>query len=638
MARSNLAAPRPGHGAPSTPSHSDKFWSLAIGSVGVVYGDIGTSPLYAMREAIVVAQHNDISDREAIVGVLSLILWVLVLIVTLKYVLLLLRADNKGEGGTFALMALGQKVARRSSSLIFSLGVVGAAFFYGDSVITPAISVLSAVEGIKLISPDLERYVVPAALIILIALFAAQSRGTAKVATFFGPITALWFLAMAAGGIIHIADDASVFEALNPWHGIRFVASNGIAGMTVMGLVFLAVTGAEALYADLGHFGRKPIQAAWLGFVFPALLLNYFGQGALLLSHPEAIESPFYRLYPEWALVPMLILATMATVIASQAVITGAFSITRQAVQLGILPRMAVKHTSEAMAGQIYLPRVNWLLLALVLMVVLTFRSSSNLAAAYGVSVTAAMVIDSCMAFFVIWKYWRWPLWQAVGLMLPLLLIEQSFFTATMLKVVDGGWMPLTIAATLVCIMWTWVRGYGLLSRQARDDQVSLDWLTRKLQAKPPGRVNGTAIFLAADLDAAPTSLMHNLKHNRVLHERNIVLSIRTEELPRVPRHDRVDIDCRDEMFIKVTAHYGFMETPSIPKIIEHCRRKNLNIDLASTSFYLSRRSLRRASKSELSRWQQRLFIALAATAEDATTYFQIPTDRAVEIGAQVAI
>ena len=638
MAQSNLAPPPLGNGAPALHDHSNKFWSLTIGSVGVVYGDIGTSPLYAMREAIAVAQHNGISGREAIVGVLSLILWVLVLIVTLKYVLLLLRADNKGEGGTFALMALGQKVARRSGSLIFSLGVVGAAFFYGDSVITPAISVLSAVEGLKLISPDLEQYVVPAAVVILIGLFAAQSHGTAKVATFFGPITALWFLAMAAGGIIHIADDASVFEALNPWHGIRFVASNGIAGLTVMGLVFLAVTGAEALYADLGHFGRMPIQAAWLGFVFPALLLNYFGQGALLLSHPEAIESPFYRLYPAWALVPMLILATMATVIASQAVITGAFSITRQAVQLGILPRMAVKHTSEAMAGQIYLPRVNWLLLSLVLTVVLTFRSSSNLAAAYGVSVTAAMVIDSCMAFFVIWKYWRWPLWQAIGLMLPLLLIEQSFFTATMLKVVDGGWMPLTIAAALVGIMWTWVRGYGLLSRQTRLDQMALEWLTRKLQAKPPARVSGTAIFLASDLDAAPTSLMHNLKHNRVLHERNIILSIRTEDIPRVPRHERVEIDRSNELFIKVTAHYGFMETPSIPKIIEHCRRKNLNIDIGAASFFLSRRSLRRASKSQLPKWQQRLFIALAATAEDATTYFQIPTDRAVEIGTQIAI
>ncbi len=638
MAQSNLAELRQTSGASDNPHAPHKFWTLVVGSIGVVYGDIGTSPLYAMREAVVAANHSGIKTHDAVLGVLSLIFWVLILIVTLKYVLVLLRADNKGEGGTFALMALGQSVAKRSAPLIFTLGIAGAAFFYGDSVITPAISVLSAVEGLKLVSPEFERFVVPLSIVILIGLFSAQSRGTTKVAMLFGPITAVWFLAMGIGGAIHFTDEPRVFQAVNPLHGIGFIATNGVAGMTVMGLVFLAVTGAEALYADLGHFGRKPIQTAWLWFVFPALVCNYFGQGALLLSTPEAIESPFYRLYPEWALIPMVILATMATVIACQAVITGAFSITRQAVQLGILPRMAIRHTSESMAGQIYLPRVNWLLLALVLFVVVTFRSSSNLAAAYGVAVTAAMLIDSCMAFFVIWKLWRWPLWQALALMLPLALIEQSFFTANMLKVLDGGWMPLTIAALLAGVMWTWLRGYGLLSREARKNEVGLDWLARKLEAKPPARVNGTAVFLSADVDAAPTSLMHNLKHNRVLHERNVILTIHTEDTPRVPRHERVEINRSNENFIKVKARYGFMETPSIPKILEHCRRKDLNIDIGATSFFLSRRSLRLASKSELPRWQQRLFMGLSATAEDATTYFQIPTDRVVEVGAQVMI
>jgi KUP system potassium uptake protein len=617
---------------------SRHFWTLVVGSIGVVYGDIGTSPLYALREAVVAARHGGIGDREAVLGVLSLIVWALVLIVTIKYVTLLLRADNRGEGGMFALMALGQSVARRSSPLIFGLGIAGASFFYGDAVITPAISVLSAVEGLKLVSPEFEKWVLPLSLIILVGLFAVQSRGTAKVAAFFGPITVVWFLALAVGGLVHIVDDPSVLAALSPHHGLRFIATNGLVGLTVMGLVFLAVTGAEALYADLGHFGRKPIQFAWFSLVFPALLLNYFGQGALVLANPEALKHPFYHLYPDWALIPMVILATAATVIASQAVITGAYSLARQAIQLGLLPRFAIKHTSESMAGQIYLPRVNYLLLAGVVLVVLLFRNSSNLAAAYGVSVTAAMVIDTMMAFFVIWKCWHWPVWRVALLMVPLLLIEQAFFTANVLKLFEGAWVPLVIAALLGLIMFTWVRGYNLLLKITRRDEADLDWLVRKLEAKPPVRVPGTAVFLSSDVDAAPTSLMHNLKHNRVLHERNIILSIRTEDTPRVPRHERVEVDRSNETFIKVVAYYGFMETPSVPKIFESCRRKDLNVDMAATSFFLSRRSLRPKSKSEMPRWQEMLFIWLARTAEDATTYFKIPTDRVVEVGTQVAI
>jgi KUP system potassium uptake protein len=620
------------------PHSSRHFWTLVIGSIGVVYGDIGTSPLYAFREAVHAASAGGPVGRGAILGVLSLIFWALMLIVTLKYVLLLLRADNKGEGGMFALMALGQSVAKRSSPLILALGVAGASFFYGDAVITPAISVLSAVEGLKLVSPAFGSLVVPLSLVVLTVLFAVQSHGTAKVATFFGPITVIWFLALAAGGLLHIADSPVVLLAFNPWYGVSFLLSNGLLGLTVLGLVFLAVTGAEALYADLGHFGRKPIQAAWIGFVLPALMLNYLGQGALVLRDPEALENPFYRLYPDWALVPMVILATAATVIASQAVITGAFSLARQAIQLGLLPRFSIKHTSESMAGQIYLPRVNLLLYGGVVIAVLMFRSSTNLAAAYGISVTAAMVIDTIMAFFVIWKYWRWPVWKAAVVTVPLLLIEQTFFAANILKLFEGAWVPLVIAAVLSLIMFTWVRGYSILAKITRRSEADLDWLVRKLEAKPPVRVPGTAVFLTSDVNAAPTSLMHNLKHNRVLHERNIVLSIRTEETPRVPRFERVEIDRSNETFIKVVASYGFMETPSVPKILESCRRKDLNVDIAATSFFLSRRSLRPTTKSEMPRWQEQLFIWLARTAEDATTYFKIPTDRVVEVGTQVAI
>ncbi len=629
----------PGADPSAADGHDNKnFWGLVVGSVGVVFGDIGTSPLYAFKEAINAAAHRNLGIGEATLGVLSLILWVLILIVTIKYVLILLRADNKGEGGTFALMALGQSVAKRSAPLLGVLGVAGASFFYGDAVITPAISVLSAVEGLKLVAPALERAVIPISILVLIGLFWMQSQGTDRVARYFGPITIVWFLVLALGGIMHIADNLRVLNALNPMNGIMFVWRHGMIGLTIMGLVFLAATGAEALYADLGHFGRKPIQSAWFMLVFPALLLNYFGQGALVMSDPTALENPFYRLYPEWALIPMVILSTAATVIASQAVITGAFSLTRQAIQLGLIPRLEIRHTSESMAGQIYMPRVNWLIFFAVVTAVVVFQSSSNLAAAYGVSVTAAMVIDSMMAFFVVWKCWKWPMWRAAALMIPFMLIEQVFFSANILKFFAGGWVPITIAAVIGLVMYTWVRGTKVLTKATKRNEAELDWLVRKLEAKPPHRVPGTAVFLTGNPYAAPTSMMHNLKHNRVMHERNILLSIRTEETPRVARHERVTVERVSDHFIRIVARYGFMETPSVPKILEHCRRKDCNIELGGTSFFLSRRSLRVTSKSEMPRWQERLYIALAGSAEDATTYFQIPTDRVVEVGTQVAV
>ena len=614
------------------------FWTLVLGCIGVVYGDIGTSPLYAFKEAISAAKGDSFAGHEAVFGVLSLIVWALLLIVTLKYVIILLRADNRGEGGIFAIMALGQSVAKRSAPIIMGLGIAGAAFFYGDAVITPAISVLSAVEGLSLVSPAFEDLVLPLAVVILVALFAAQSRGTAKVATFFGPITVVWFLALLAGGLAHIFIYPDVLVALNPWYGIRFLIRHGFIGLTVLGLVFLAVTGAEALYADLGHFGRKPIQAAWLGFVLPALTINYFGQGALVLAHPETIDNTFYLLYPDWALIPMVILATAATIIASQAVITGAFSITRQAIQLGLLPRFGITHTSDLVSGQIYMPRVNWMLLVAVLIMVLLFRSSSSLAAAYGVAVTAEMILTSLIAFFVIWQMWGWRLWQVALLIVPILLIEQAFFAANMLKVFEGAWVPLLMASIVGLVMVTWLRGARLLAKQTRKHEADLDWLLRRLEAKPPQRVAGTAVFFTADPTAAPTALMHNLKHNRVLHERNIILSIRTEDTPRVPRYERVSVDHVTDTFIRVIARYGFMETPSVPKILEQCRRKDLNVDMSATSFFLSRRNLKPTSKSEMPMWQDRLFVALARSAQDATTYFQIPTDRVVEVGTQVAV
>ena len=625
------------HGAED--GQTDKqFWALALGSIGVVFGDIGTSPLYALREAVTAAKSHGSAMPEAVLGILSLMTWTLVLIVTVKYVIVLLNADNKGEGGTFALMALGQSVAKRSAPLILVFGVTGAAFFYGDALITPAISVLSAVEGLKLVAPAMHDAVLPVTIAILVGLFVVQSHGTAAVAQFFGPVMLLWFAALAVGGVVHLVDDPRILRALNPALGIEFILTHGVIGLVVMGLVFLVATGAEALYADLGHFGRKPIQFSWLAIVQPALILNYFGQGALLLAHPEAIENPFYRLYPAWALIPMVVLATVATVIASQAVITGAFSFTRQAIQLGLVPRLEIRHTSESIAGQIYLPRINQLLFVGVLLVTLIFRSSSDLAAAYGLSVTATMVIDSLMAFFVVWRCWGWPVWKVAALMVPLLLIEQAFLAANVMKIPEGGWLPLTVAGIISLVVLTWVRGSRSLAKATRKNEAELEWLVRKLDSKPPHRVPGTAVFLTGDPTSAPTSLMHNLKHNRVLHERNIILTIKTEDTPRVQRHERIEIDRVADTFIRVIAHYGFMETPSVPKILEHCRRKDLNIDISATSFFLSRRSLKTTLKSEMPRWQERLFIWLAGRAEDATEYFRIPSDRVVEVGTQVMV
>jgi KUP system potassium uptake protein len=614
------------------------FWALTIGSIGVVYGDIGTSPLYAIRESVSAASAGGAITQEIVLGVLSLIFWSLMIVVTLKYVLVLLRADNNGEGGTLSLMALAQKAVGRGSLPILLIGIAGAALFYGDAMITPALSVLSAVEGLKIATPAFQPYIAPLAVLILFALFSVQWRGTGAMSALFGPVTAIWFLALAVGGVAQIAANPAVMNALNPYFGASFLLNHGIIGFITLGAVFLAVTGAEALYADLGHFGRKPIQTAWLGFVFPALVINYFGQGALLLVNPGALENPFFLLYPEWALYPMVALATAATVIASQAVITGAYSVTRQAMQLGLLPRFDIRHTSAALSGQIYIPRVNWLLLIGVLLLVGLFGSSSALATAYGIAVTGTMVVTALLAFVVIWRVWQWHPALAGLLIAPFLLIDVTFLSANLLKVLDGGWASLVVAGALTLVMGTWRRGNRMLADKTRRMEMPLESLSANLSKKPPHRVPGTAVFLTSDPANAPTALLHSLKHYHVLHEQNAVLTVVIDDQPRVPIEERVRIEPAGDLFSRVIIRYGFMETPHVPSALAIARKLGWQFDIMSTSFFLSRRSLRPAAQSGMPRWQDRLFLWLARQASDATAYFQIPSNRAVEIGTQVAI
>src|ERR1700692_705001 len=624
------------------PAHSS-LWALALGSIGVVYGDIGTSPLYALREAVIAASgaHHEELTRGTVLGVVSLILWALYIIVTLKYVVILLRADNNGEGGTLTLMALASRAVGRfgkAAGVVALLGIISAALFYGDAVITPALSVLSAVEGLDVATPAFHGYIVPLTIVILLVLFAFQSRGTAKVAALFGPVPALWFVAIAIPGVTWIASDPGILLAFNPFHGVYFLLHHGMVGLFTLGAVFLAVTGAERLYADLGHFGRGPIQLAWLGLVLPSLALNYLGQGALVYANPKAIENPFFLMYPDWALIPMVVLATAATVIASQAVITGAYSLSSQAIQLGLLPRLEVRHTSAHQAGPIYMPRVNGLLLTGVLLLVALFRSSSALASAYGIAVTGTMVVTCMMAFIVIWRLWRWSPLDAGALMVPFLLIDLTFLSANMLKVVEGGWVPLALGGLVMLVMYTWRRGTRILFAKTRRLETPLDDLVRILEKKPPQRVPGTAVFLTSDPNSAPTALMHSLKHYKVLHEKNVILSVETTHTPRVENDKRVRIEPVGSTFTRVLLRFGYMETPNIPKALAIARKLGWQFDIMSTSFFLSRRTLAPAPHSGMPRWQDRLFITLARSANDATDYFQIPTDRVVEVGTQVTI
>jgi KUP system potassium uptake protein len=614
------------------------FWALTLGSIGVVFGDIGTSPLYAFREAVASAAQGQPATRVIVLGVLSLILWALFIVVTTKYVLLLLRADNNGEGGTLSLMALGQRALGRRSWPLLALGVIGASMFIGDSMITPAISVLSAVEGLKLVTPALEHYVVPLTVFILVVLFSVQSSGTARVASYFGPIMIVWFATLAILGLIHISDDPTVLAAINPWYGIQFLLTHGTIGLVTLGAVFLAVTGGEALYADLGHFGRKPIQTAWFYLVLPALLINYFGQGALVLANPAAIENSFYRMAPDILLLPLVVLATAATVIASQAVITGAYSLIRQAVQLGLLPRFEVRYTSETHAGQIYLPRVNRLLLIGVLLLVLLFRSSSGLASAYGIAVSTTMVVDGIMGFVVIWKLWNWRAAAAAAVIMPLVVVDMTFFSANLLKLLEGAWVPLLFGLVMAIMIWTWRRGAAILITKTRRTEVPLKDLIRSLEKRPPHFVKGTAVFLTSDPNFVPTALLHNLKHNKVLHEHNVILTIETAQTPRVDPAERVRMETISDKFATVRLRFGFMESPNVPKALVIARKLGWQFDIMATSFFVSRRSLKPSAQSGMPQWQDHLFIALSRSANDATDYFQIPTGRVVEVGTQVTI
>lgn len=618
--------------------HTETYPVLVLGALGVVYGDIGTSPIYAFREALHAASTDGSLLRADVLGIVSMIFWALTLIVTVKYILFVLRADNDGEGGILSLMALARESYRSRPRLILGLGIVGASLFYGDAVITPAISVLSAIEGLEIITPAFTPYVVPITITILLTLFSVQRFGTARMAFFFGPITFAWFLALGFFGLWHLFDDLSVLAAVNPHYGFDYIVRNQGTAFATIGTVFLAVTGAEALYADLGHFGRRPIATAWMWIVFPCLLLNYFGQGAFVLAHGEAAKNPFFEMFPPWALLPMVLLATAATVIASQAVISGAYSLSRQAVQLNLLPRLRVQHTSEKQSGQVYLPRVNFLLGLVVVLLVLGFERSTNLAAAYGIAVTGNMLVTTTLLFIVMTRIWKWQFWAAALTTASFLIIDITFVGANLIKVIDGGWASLLVAILIVLIMSTWVKGSRQLQKKVGQGDVPLELISRKLAQSPPTIVPGTAVFLTGNPKGTPTALLHSLKHYNALHERNVILNVVTAPTPTVRKSDRMHIEPINDRFVQVTLTFGYMERPNVPRTLAIFKIAGWNFDIMTTSFFLARRSLKASPRSEMPYWQDKLFIALAHSASDATEYFQIPTGRVVEIGTQVTI
>ena len=610
---------------------------LVLGCIGVVYGDIGTSPLYALRESLHAAGGDGLT-RSDVLGVISLLIWTLILIVTIKYVLLIMRADNKGEGGTLSLVALVQQALKRRPGWLLAIGVVGISLFFGDAVITPAMSVLSAVEGLKLVTPQFADYVVPLTIVIILGLFLFQSQGTERVSNFFGPIMVTWFVVMAVMGLGHVFDDLSILASLNPLYAASFLVENGKASFIVLGSVFLAVTGGEALYADMGHFGRRPIRLAWAILVFPALTLSYLGQGALVLAHPETAENPFFLMAPEWALLPLVILAMAATVIASQAVISGAFSMMQQAVQMGLLPRLEIRHTSDTQLGQIYLPKVNMILMVGVLCLVVIFGSSSNLASAYGIAVTGDMVITSILAFILFLKAWKWPLWRVLAVMVPIMAAESLFLAANLVKIPDGGYVPVIMAATMCFLVWTWVRGTKHVKRKAHESAVSLVKLIGMLEKSRPIEVPGTAVFLTQDPDTAPSALMHNIKHNRVLHSQNFIVTVTVAPTPTVNDDARLVLERLNDKFVRVNMVFGYMETPNVPKALALARRRGEKFDIMTTSFFLNRRSFRAARHQGLPFWQERVYISLTKSASDATVFYCLPSNRVVEMGQQLAI
>jgi KUP system potassium uptake protein len=610
--------------------------SLTLAALGVVYGDIGTSPLYAVRQSLV--EFADTSEP-SILGTLSLIVWTLALVVTVKYVFVIMRADNRGEGGLLALTALVLRTTNRNQRRhlwIMAAGLVGAALFYGDGVITPAISVLSAVEGLKVATPLFEPYIIPISLVLLTALFIVQRRGTAAIGGLFGPIMVVWFAVLAVLGIWSIARQPHILLAVNPYYGLALLVRHPWHGFLMLGAVFLAVTGAEALYADMGHFGRRALRRAWLGLVFPALLLNYFGQGALLLGDPAALENPFYRLVPNWGLYPLVALSSIATIIASQAVISGAFSLSRQAVQLGYLPRLEVRHTSATEIGQVYVPPINWGLLLAVIILVLFFRSSDNLGAAYGIAVSGMMLITTGLAFLYMRAH-GWSLAVAVPVFALFALVDLTFLSANMLKIIEGGWFPIVVAALVFTIMGTWWRGRRILAEQRARDAMPLTQFVEMLNPERPVRVPGTAIFMARDLNQVPSALLHALKHNKALHERVVMMQVDTEDVPHVLDDRRLEIAEIGKGFYTMRVRYGFMDEPNIMRALALCRVQHFHINLMDTSFYIGREKLRPRGTGFL-RWRDRLFMFMNSLALDATEFFRIPPNRVVELGGQIEI
>ncbi len=624
-----------------TPTPRGRLAALTLAALGVVYGDIGTSPLYAIKEVFGSAHHPVPITPENVLGILSLFLWSLLTVVTLKYVSFILRADNRGEGGIMALMTLalqkGDPNSRRQKLLV-ALGLFGAALFYGDGVITPAISVLSAVEGLEVITPVFTPYVLPITIAILVGLFAFQRRGTAKVGAFFGPVMVVWFAVLATLGILGIASQPSVLAAVDPRHGAAFLAAHPGLGFFSLGAVVLCITGAEALYADMGHFGARPIRVAWIGCVLPALTLNYFGQGALLLADPGAVTNPFYLLAPEWARYPLVLLAGAATVIASQAVISGAFSITRQAMQLGYSPRFEVQHTSEREIGQIYLPAMNWLLLAAIIALVIGFQTSSNLAAAYGIAVTGTMFITNLLAIAVAVRLWRWHPWRAVLGALPFIVIDLAFFLANSVKIPDGGWFPIVFGLVVFLLLTTWKQGRELLSRRLTTDALPLRAFIAELAAAGVPRTPGTAVFLTPEPERVPHALLHSLKHYKCLHERIVILSVQVFEVPRVPDIDRVEVHALGGDFWQCRVHYGFMDQPDIPAALAAAGEAGLRCEPMETSYFLGRETLIPRLGSEMAYWRELVFVSLFRNAGSATAFFRIPSNRVVELGAQVVL
>lgn len=621
--------------------HSKPLLYLALGALGVVYGDIGTSPLYAFRESFHEA-HGIPVTHDNILGVLSLIFWSLITLISIKYLIFVMRADNRGEGGILALTALVNRirpVARHTPRYrLILLGLFGTALLYGDGMITPAISVLSAVEGLEVATPAFQPYIIPLTIAILVGLFFFQSQGTERVGKIFGPATLLWFLVLALLGIRWIVQHPQVFLAINPYYGFEFFWVNGWHGFLVLGSVFLVVTGGEALYADMGHFGKAPIRMAWFTVVLPALLLNYFGQGALLLEHPEAVVNPFYRMAPQWALYPVVFIATMATVIASQALITGAFSLTRQAVQLGYLPRMEIRHTSSEEIGQIYIPGVNWMLMISCISLVLAFRTSSNLAAAYGVAVTSTMVITAILLFIIQREKWGWPALNAIAFTAFFLIIDLAFWGANIIKLPDGGWFPLVIGVVIFTLMTTWKRGRVILSERLRTGSMPFKTFAERLGADKVIHVPGTAVFMYSDPTATPPALVHNLKHNKVLHEQVVLLSVETMEIPRVPNKERLEVTKLENGFYRVVLHYGFMEDPNVPRDLVRARKQGLEFKSADVTYFLGRERLIASKKPGMAIWRENLFATMSRNARAATDFFRLPPDRVVELGSQVEI